>query len=189
MWNKMKLFDSIYNRWAFRKHGVQYEEFPTIYGRILIAKFADGGTIKLGMGVIINSAYWANPTGGNRTCFLIKGPEAVIEIGDNTGMSNVLLAARTRITVGSNISFGGGAKIFDTDFHSLDLQERKADVNIPTAPVVIEDGVFIGADAIILKGVTIGAESVIGAGSLVAKSVPPGEIWGGNPAKFIKKLK
>jgi acetyltransferase-like isoleucine patch superfamily enzyme len=63
-----------------------------------------------------------------------------------------------------------------------------ADVNIPTKPVTIEDGAFIGGDVIILKGVVIGENSVIGAGSVVAKSVPPGEIWAGNPAKFIRKL-
>jgi acetyltransferase-like isoleucine patch superfamily enzyme len=55
--------------------------------------------------------------------------------------------------------------------------------------VRIEDGAFIGTNAIILKGVTVGAESVIAAGAVVAKSIPPGEIWGGNPARFIKKLK
>jgi acetyltransferase-like isoleucine patch superfamily enzyme len=54
--------------------------------------------------------------------------------------------------------------------------------------VRIEKGVFIGADCIILKGVTIGEYSVVAAGSVVAKIVPPGEIWGGNPAKFIKKV-
>jgi len=39
-----------------------------------------------------------------------------------------------------------------------------------------------------MKGVTVGARSVIGAGAIVTKSVPPGEIWGGNPAKLIRKL-
>ena len=55
-------------------------------------------------------------------------------------------------------------------------------------PVIIKDGAFIGTDCIILKGVTIGEKSVIGAGSVVTKSVPDGEIWAGNPAKFIRKV-
>lgn len=57
-----------------------------------------------------------------------------------------------------------------------------------TKPVIIKDGAFIGTDCIILKGVTIGEKSVIGAGSVVTKSVPDGEIWAGNPAKFIRKV-
>ncbi|WP_103192495.1 acyltransferase [Formosa algae] len=46
----------------------------------------------------------------------------------------------------------------------------------------------MGASSIILKGVTIGENSIIGAGSVVTKSVPCNEIWGGNPAKFIRKI-
>ncbi len=41
----------------------------------------------------------------------------------------------------------------------------------------------------ILKGVTVGEESIVAAGAVVVKSIPPGDIWGGNPAKFIRKLK
>ena len=178
-----------HNEDEFKKVTFICDEFPTIFGEILVAKFANGGTVKIGKNVAINSAFWANPVGGTQTCFLIKGNHALIEIGDNSGISNVILAARTRITIGKDVNLGGGVKIFDTDFHSIDLQERIDDVNIPTKPVVIEDGCFIGADVIILKGVTIGKESVVGAGSVVAKSIPAGEIWGGNPAKFIKKLK
>jgi len=177
-----------HNENEFKKLTFSCDEFPTIYGEILVAKFAEGGTLKIGKNVSINSAFWANPVGGTQTCFLIKGCDAIIEIGDDTGISNVILAARTRITIGKKVNLGGGVKIFDTDFHSIDLQERLDDVNIPTRPVVIEDGCFIGADVIILKGVTIGKESVVAAGSVVAKNIPAGEIWGGNPAKFIKKL-
>ena len=57
-----------------------------------------------------------------------------------------------------------------------------------TKPVEIKDGVFVGAHSIILKGVTIGEGSIIGAGSVVTKSIPAGEVWAGNPAKFIRKI-
>jgi len=52
---------------------------------------------------------------------------------------------------------------------------------------VIQEGAFVGASSIILKGVTIGKHSIVAAGSVVSKSIPAGEIWGGNPAKFIRK--
>ncbi len=53
---------------------------------------------------------------------------------------------------------------------------------------IIEDGVWIGARVIILRGCRIGKRSVIAAGAVVCQDVPPGEIWGGVPAKRIKKL-
>ncbi len=53
--------------------------------------------------------------------------------------------------------------------------------------VVIEDNVFVGAGTIILPGVKIGKNAIIGAGSVVTKDVPKGEVYAGNPAKFITK--
>ena len=187
----MKWFDDYYNQREFRKFAVEYDVFPVIYGRILIANFAPEGSgrIKIGKNVTINSGLEANPVGGVRTVLLFKNKGALIEIGDSTGISNAMIAAYEHVFIGKNVSIGAGVKIMDTDFHPINLEERIQNINIPHRPVRIEDGAFIGTEAMILKGVTIGAESVIGAGSIVAKSVPPGEIWAGNPAKFIKKLK
>ena len=78
------------------------------------------------------------------------------------------------------------AKIWDTDFHAIEYNDRCKNVNIKSAPIFIKEGAFIGACSIILKGVTIGKHSVIGAGSVVTKNIPDNEIWGGNPARFIK---
>ena len=81
--------------------------------------------------------------------------------------------------------------IFDTDFHSLDWRDRKDGTDITKrkkASVVIKDLVFIGAHSIILKGVTIGEKSIVGAGSVVAKDIPDGEVWAGNPAKFVRRV-
>ena len=65
--------------------------------------------------------------------------------------------------------------------------DRKTD-HPKTAEVKIGNNVFIGANTIVLKGVTIGDRSIIGAGSVVTKNIPEDEIWGGNPAKFIRKI-
>lgn len=189
---KLQLWlDERANRQMLARFRVRYTEPPTIFGRLLIADFTPGwtGSITLGRKIVINSSFEANPVGGTRTAFMLKGPEARIEIGDGSGMSNALIAVYESVVIGKDVNIGADAKIMDTDFHPLDLDERIRNVNIPHRPVRIEDGAFIGTNAIILKGVTIGAESVIAAGAIVTKSVPPGEIWGGNPARFIKKLK
>ena len=52
----------------------------------------------------------------------------------------------------------------------------------------IKEGAFIGTRCLILKGVTIGKGAVVGAGSVVTKDIPDGEIWAGNPAKFIRNV-
>ena len=57
-----------------------------------------------------------------------------------------------------------------------------------SAPVVIQDDVFIGARSIILKGVTVGAGSVIGAGSVVTSDVESNTVVAGNPARWIKNI-
>jgi acetyltransferase-like isoleucine patch superfamily enzyme len=53
---------------------------------------------------------------------------------------------------------------------------------------VIKKGASIGANVTILGGVIIGEKSMIGAGSVVTKNIPDGELWVGNPAKFVRKI-
>ena len=53
---------------------------------------------------------------------------------------------------------------------------------------IIEEGASLGSGSTLCAGVRIGARAIIGAGSVVTKSVPSGEIWGGNPAKFFRKI-
>lgn len=53
---------------------------------------------------------------------------------------------------------------------------------------LIKRGASIGAAAVILGGVTIGENAMIGAGSVVTKDVPAGELWVGHPAKFVRKI-
>jgi maltose O-acetyltransferase len=52
--------------------------------------------------------------------------------------------------------------------------------------IVINDHVWIGANAIVLPGITIGENSVVGAGSVVTKSIPPNSVAVGNPARVIR---
>jgi galactoside O-acetyltransferase len=57
-----------------------------------------------------------------------------------------------------------------------------------SAPVIIEDDVFIGTQVMILKGTRIGKGSVVGAGSVVAGEIPPQVLVAGNPAQVLRQL-
>ena len=86
------------------------------------------------------------------------------------------------IHIGKRVHIADGVTILThylrTDSMSLKFREGH---------VYIGDGSFIGINAIISKDVRIGKNCVIGAGSVVTKDIPDGEIWAGNPARFIRK--
>jgi acetyltransferase-like isoleucine patch superfamily enzyme len=101
----------------------------------------------------------------------------------------VLVAARS-ISIGSYCWIGGS--IYDNDAHPLDAGQRRARLapieTIGTAPVVIEDDVWVGLNALVLKGVTLHQGAVIGAGAVVTSDVPPFAVVAGNPARVIRQL-
>lgn len=166
---------------------VEYKSFPRIKGKL---KIWGNGKIILGKSVSFNSGKSYNPIGGDRVMTIKTSSNATVKIGDNTGISNSTIVCFNSITIGENVKIGGSVKIYDTDFHNLDYKKRsckKTDIPI-TKPVILKDNCFIGAHSIILKGTTIGEKSIVGAGSVVTKNIPDGEIWGGNPAMFIKKI-
>jgi len=183
----MKCLDNWINRRQLRRYGVVCAERPIILGRIKV--LADKpGHIRIGKDVVIRSSPDANPVGGIRTS-LLAIRNGTIEIGDGARISNTGIFSRERIEIGEDVFIGAGCNIFDNNFHSIYHKDRKSkNGRVRCAPVIIGDRVFIGAHCIILKGVTIGADSVIAAGSVVVKDVGEKEIWGGNPAMFIRKV-
>lgn len=100
-----------------------------------------------------------------------------------------------RITLRKNVMLGPRC-LFITASHSLDpMQRAQFDVDGTarggkgfTAPIVVEDHVWIGAHVTVLPGVTIGARSTIGAGSVVTRDVPPGVLAFGNPCRVQREL-
>lgn len=132
---------------------------------------------------------YGNYVGGECKTSLQTGEKGEIIIGNNVGISNAILVSQVCIKIDDYVFIGGGTKIYDNDFHSVILNERLNNPTyIPSAPVHIKEGAFIGGHSIILKGVTIGKNAVVGAGSVVTKSIPDNEIWAGAPAKKIKNL-
>ena len=151
---------------------------------------SNGAFVQIGKSFICRGRGHGIDAGSYSQISVSKG--AKLTIGDYSGISNTSIHCQQEITIGNHVNIGGGCKIFDTNFHSTDWRDRnnrKRDIeNRKTAPVDIGDYVFIGARSIICKGVTIGNHSMIAAGSVVVKDVPADEVWGGNPAKYIKKI-
>lgn len=142
----------------------------------------------------MNNGNADNCIGFPARCTLIALDGGHIRIADNVGMSQTALCAvGADITIGSHTLMGGGVKIYSSDFHSLNCQDRrdyKADKeHRRSAQVAVGSDCFIGAGSIILKGVTIGDRTVIAAGSVVTKSIPADCIAGGNPARVIRQNK
>ncbi|EIV1853687.1 acyltransferase [Vibrio vulnificus] len=174
------------NKLIFRMSGIKgFDDFQ-IKG-ILFVK--NHGELLIGPRFKANSGYRFNPIGGSHTLSLVVLKNANLSIGENVGISNSAIFCSYSIDIGNDVLIGGDCKIYDTDFHSLNFNERIRGTDVPrSSPVVIGDGAFIGAGSTILKGVTIGKYSVIGAGSVVSKSVPDGQVWGGNPCRYIRDI-
>lgn len=154
-----------------------------------IIRFHGNGKICLGEEVEVNSApLLGNPVGINCRTHLCAYDSAYLKIGNNVGISGATIVAHCGIIIEDNVLIGGGTQIYDTDFHSIFYNERLSNTVPLGKTVIVKRGAFIGGNSIILKGVTIGERSVVGAGSVVANDIPSDEVWGGNPARFIKKI-
>ncbi len=129
------------------------------------------------------------------------GREGRVSIGDYCYFTNTVLLCELELRIGNYVVIGWNATLADTDFHPIGPAERIADAvacsplgqgrarpEIAKRPVVIEDDVWIGPNAAILKGVRIGAGSWIEPGSLVTRDVPPRSRVLGNPAQIVGQV-
>jgi acetyltransferase-like isoleucine patch superfamily enzyme len=138
---------------------------------------SDNGFFKLGGKLWLESGSLIEATGGqivigqnvfiNRNCQMVS--MASIEIGDDCIIAN-------------NVSF------FDHDHNYFDDARSFCKQGFTKAPIKVGDNVWLGSGVTVLKGVCIGSNTVIAAGSVVTKDIPSGEIWGGVPARYIKKV-
>ena len=111
-----------------------------------------------------------------------------LTIGDNVFFNNnCVLTCREKIEIGNNITFGPNVVIFD---HDHDYKSKERQTKFICDSIKIEDNVWVGANASILKGVTIGKNAVIAAGAVVSQNVPANTIYfGRNQIKRISEIK
>ena len=180
----------VFNRLQFAVKGVTLKGSPREINGIVCVRRSRAGSIEIGEGAKINSGGRYNIIAPDlkTRCVLRTIGSGRIVIGRNAAVSNAAIVAAEAVTVGDNVMIGGGVRIWDTDFHPLAYAERAVSDEAPgkSAPVVIRDGAFIGADSIILKGADIGERAVIGAGSVVRGKVGADEVRSGNPAVKIR---
>lgn len=162
-------------RWYFRD-AAELGERVRLWGR---PRIVNRGVLRIGA----RCRFVSNVA----TLELQVGSEGTLEIGEGVFMnSGCSVGAMMLVRIGAGCSIGPQVIIMDNDFHQLE-PERRNEVP-PSAPVVLEKNVWLGARVIVLRGVTIGEGSVVAAGSVVTKDVPPRSVVGGIPARFLRAL-
>lgn len=116
---------------------------------------------------------------------LISFPQLPIVIGDNTFINHSCTIS-PNVSVGKNVDVGPGVSLI-TDSHEIGSNNKRAGA-VTFLPIVIGDGCWIGANATILGGVSIGNGTIIAAGAVVTTNCSADCLYGGVPAKLIKKL-
>lgn len=109
-----------------------------------------------------------------------------VVIGDHSliGISNVIIGP---VTIGNHIIIAQHVTISGLNHTYSDVTVPISQQKIITAPIVIGDNCWIGANAVITAGVTLGKHVVVAAGSVVTKDVPPFSVVAGIPARVIKQ--
>ena len=111
---------------------------------------------------------------GNGSILLqARDPKSRIRIGKNCAFSNnVSIVSMESVEIGDDCLIGELVSILDSDFHGIDPDKRRSD-SVQSAPVRLENNVWLGSRVIIQKGVTVGANSIITPNAVVTSSIPP----------------
>ncbi|GAB5442268.1 MAG: hypothetical protein Fues2KO_26170 [Fuerstiella sp.] len=115
--------------------------------------------------------------------FKLESQEARVDVGRDSFIGRLCeIDCTERVSIGDGVLLAPGVFITDHNHRIARTTEIRLQ-GCASAPVVIEDDVWVGANAIILPGVRISKGAVIGAGAVVTKNVPAYEVWAGVPAQ------
>ena len=180
-----------FNRWKFRFLGVELGNHSDIKNKVYL-QIGTHAKVTIGSHFVLYSGDNLSPLCHNECASITVHPHAQLTVGHHSGMSGGTLWVTENVIIGNYVNIGGNCSIMDGDLHNIDWQERRKDrqeaISYKTAPITIEDDVWIGANCTILKGVHIGARTIIGAGSVVVKDIPADCIASGNPCRVIKTI-
>ena len=116
-----------------------------------------------------------------KPCVNIKYPWH-LNIGNEVWVGeNVWIDCLVPITIGNNVCLSQGVVIL-TGSHNY----KKSSFDLITGSVIIEDGAWIGAAAVVNQGITVGSHAVLTTGSIATKNLEPYSIYQGNPAVKIR---
>lgn len=163
--------------------GVLFRGLPLIH-------MCEGTQISLGNNVTLNSRNYGHHVLLHSPVKLMADRDgAIIQVGDHTRIHGSCLHSYKRISIGKGCLIGANTNIIDGNAHDIafDNVEHRYMTLGEAEDVIIEDNVWIGMNCIVLPGTHIGHGSVISAGSVIRGDVPPFCIFGGNPARLLKK--
>jgi len=151
-------------------------------GPVLFKKYPTSKII-IGKNSSFRSSPASNLVGINRPCAIsTHSKPATIIIGERCGFSGTIIGAYNQITIGNHVLCGANTTITDFDWHPV---LKNGVTEMASAPIIIEDNVWLGMNTVVLKGASIGRNAIIGANSVVTKSIPANAIAAGNPAKVL----
>lgn len=184
----LKLLSGMIAKSLLQLKGVHYGRNCSFFGVPIVTKEYNSKII-IGDHCTFRSDKTSNLIGLNRRTMLSTLKEgALLRIGNKSGLSGTVIGAAESVILGENVLCGANVLITDYDWHPIPPDQRRSNVGAKSAPVVIEDNVWLGVNSVVLKGVTIGKNTIIGANSLVVKDIPANVIAGGNPCKVLKDL-
>lgn len=118
-------------------------------------------------------------------CVINNGVGDVIIGSDSlVGVGSVVIGP---VRIGASVIIAQHAVLSGLNHEYQDIHTPIRDQPVTTAPIVVDDECWIGANSVITAGVTIGRHSVVAGGSVVTRDVPPYSVVGGNPARILKQ--
>jgi acetyltransferase-like isoleucine patch superfamily enzyme len=184
----LSIIDTVLNKMRASWWQIALGKRCQFYGRTIFRSFP-GSQIRIGDKCRFRSRLTSNQVGLNRPCMISTlNSDSSVSIGEECGFSGTVIAAYSKIIIGNRVICGANTTITDTDWHAISSRDRTLNVPANSAPVVIEDDVWLGLNVLVLRGVTIGAGTMVGAGSIVTQSLPAGVVAAGQPAKVLRTI-